>query len=156
MSSIIFKHEILFQQKRDGTEHCSLIVLQEGFRMFAPNGAEGTWRRGSVLNNVGVDVHLYRHAPPAESTLLFWRWNSETFDIEIGKWQTHASHKAGEEKSFRKWICLFGAKRSVDWKFSVASPYSDGTGLAEYKLHGSSDTYDPMKQAYWEILRYNR
>lgn len=156
MHNIKFEHRIRFQQTRDGKEKTSLIVLREPFRMFALNGAEGSWAHGEVYNDTGENVHLYRNAPPGERKFLLWSWNSDTFEIVIGKSFPRASHKAGEEMGFQKWITLFRAKRSADWKFSVGSPYSDGTGSAQYELHGSSDSYDPLKPAYWYIVPYNR
>ncbi len=152
----MIKHEIYFHQKCDGKERSVALILEEEFRMFALHGAEGRWRHGKVINYAGDDVHLYRHAPPSESNLLFWTWNSDTFVIEVGKRKPRASHKAGQEEYFQKWISLFNAKRSVDWKFSIASPYADGTGLAQYELAGSSDTFDPKTPAYWQILNYSR
>jgi hypothetical protein len=152
----MLRHEIYFHQKRDGKERTVALILEEEFRLFSHSEAYGGWRHGPILNYTGADVHLYRHAPPGETKFHYWTWNSNTFTIEVGKVNKRASHKDGENEYFRKWISLFNAKRSADWKFSISSPYADGTGSAQFELPTSSDTFDQSKPAYWQILTYSR
>lgn len=101
-------------------------------------------------------MNLHRHSPVSERELHHWTYNSDTYTLEISKWVPRASHKKGEDKYFQKWFTLSSVMRLAALRFMVKSPYSDGTQVAQYELSGSSDTVDPKKPCYWEVINTPR
>jgi hypothetical protein len=149
---MILRHEIFFYQPHEGKERMASLALQEEMSWISPED-EGAWRHGRLLNPHDGETNLYKNFPKDELKRLWWRYNTQTFVIEVGAMVPTEDHKRGKYQYFRTWISLLGAKRLADYKFSIAAPTSIGAGVARYELHGSSDTFK-QGSGQWHLATY--
>ena len=152
-------HDVVFRQ---GPRSIVLRLTDRSGFWDTSSNYEGSWRQGSSDPD---GIKLYRRFSAAEKSNLVWKYTAPealvprpkgdkdapadihfgTIDVGINEVNATRQGRASEW-TFKPWLRLEGAKKYADRRFYIA-----GTGKAQFKLHGSSDTFDPKAGGEWWV-----